>query len=99
MQRRHTRQSSGRQRPVSTGALGTGPANTTQNSSPGVNTRNSVAASTPPVPSLSHPQTQSSQPGTFTVVALQCYNTGLSINLKVEGLLLIIVGHGRKTSY
>lgn len=62
VQRRHTRQSSGRQRPVSTGALGTGAGNTTQNSSPGVNTRNSVATSTPPVPSLSHPQTQSPQP-------------------------------------
>lgn len=55
VQRRHGRQTSGRQRPVSTGAIATtaaAPANTSQSSSPGVNTRSNVPAFTP---SISHP--------------------------------------------
>ena len=53
VQRRHSRQTSGRQRPVSTGALATTaatPANMSQSSSPGINTRSNVSASTPSVP-------------------------------------------------
>lgn len=54
VQRRHSRQTSARQRPVSTGALATttaaAAANTSQNSSPGINTRSNVSASTPSVP-------------------------------------------------
>lgn len=55
VQRRHSRQSSGRQRPVSTGALATTTtANTSQNSSPAVSSRNGVSASTPSVPNQLH---------------------------------------------
>lgn len=58
VQRRHSRQTSSRQRPVSTGALATTAAaaaaaaatNTSQSSSPGINTRSNVSASTPSVP-------------------------------------------------
>jgi len=53
VQRRHSRQTSARQRPVSTGALATtaaAAANTSQSSSPGINTRSNVSASTPSVP-------------------------------------------------
>lgn len=64
VQRRHPRQSSARQRPVSTGALGTATVNTPQSSSRGNNTRNSVTTSTPPASHPPHPQTQSAQPGT-----------------------------------
>lgn len=63
VQRRHPRQSSARQRPVSTGALGTATVNTPQSSSQGNNTRNSVTTSTPPASHPPHPQTQSAQPG------------------------------------
>ena len=64
VQRRHGRQSSARQRPVSTGALATTAAvNTSQNSSPGVNARNSVSASTPSVPHpAQHGQSSPGQP-------------------------------------
>lgn len=57
VQRRHGRQSSSRQRPVSTGALGTSSATTTttQNSSPRVNTRPNATSSTPPAPPTSQP--------------------------------------------
>lgn len=62
VQRRHSRQTSARQRPVSTGALATtaaATANTSQNSSPGVNTRSNVSASTPSVP---HPPPHGQSP-------------------------------------
>lgn len=61
VQRRHSRQTSGRQRPVSTGALATTAAavNTSQSSSPGVNTRSNVSASTPSVP---HPPPHGQSP-------------------------------------
>ena len=62
VQRRHSRQTSGRQRPVSTGALATNTAaaaNTSQSSSPSINTRSNVSASTPSVP---HPAPPHGQP-------------------------------------
>lgn len=65
VQRRHSRQSSGRQRPVSTGALATTAAavNTSHSSSPGVNARSNVSASTPSVP---QPPPGQPPPGKFT---------------------------------
>ena len=58
-------QSSARQRPVSTGALGTAAVNTPQSSFQGSNTRNSVTTSTPPASYPPHSQTQSPQPGKY----------------------------------
>lgn len=69
VQRRHSRQPSARQRPVSTGALATTAAaatNTSQSSSPGVNTRSNVSSSTPSVPHPP-PHGQSPQQGAVTV--------------------------------
>ncbi|KAJ7381491.1 WW domain containing E3 ubiquitin protein ligase 1 [Desmophyllum pertusum] len=66
VQRRQSRQSSSRQRPVSTGALATPAAVNTSSSSPAVNARNSVSTSTPsvppPPPPPHHGQSPSSQP-------------------------------------
>lgn len=71
VQRRHGRQSSARQRPVSTGALATSAAvNASQSSSPGVNARNSVtSASTPSVP-LPPPPGQPPAQAAGTVILL-----------------------------
>lgn len=55
VQRRHSRQPSGRQRPVSTGALAATTATSTpQNSAPAVSSRNGVSTSTPSVPHQLH---------------------------------------------
>ncbi|XP_067052161.1 NEDD4-like E3 ubiquitin-protein ligase WWP1 isoform X1 [Acropora muricata] len=69
VQRRHPRQSSSRQRPVSTGAMATAGANaSTQNISPRVNNRSSVTASTtqapPPPPPAVNNANSSSTPNT-----------------------------------